>query len=240
MSGDDNSSSTPDSKNDTAQNEDITNDSNTTSTSSSESAGSGRSSPSEEVRVLRATLEETRPTLDTIEGFLSDIDDKAGRTLRLNIGLIGLLLTVVSLGFSQDVPGVSRLINPAFFTGIAASSISILAALLTYTRSTVTVGLGGEDITYILNNDVSEEFLLRSLVRSHRTWIQENGRVNERDARTLFTSHLFLLLSMGYYGFAVVWAYIRPVPQSVILYTSLIALTAILTFVIYLPQSDWV
>ena len=83
--------------------------------------------------ILRATLEETRPTLDTIEGFLSDIDDKAGQTLRLNTILIGLLLTVISLAFSQNLPGVTQFLNLAFYFGLGASGLSIVAALLTYT-----------------------------------------------------------------------------------------------------------
>lgn len=129
--------------------------------------------------VLRTTLKETRPTLDTIEGFLSDIDDKAGQTLRLNTILIGLLLTVISLAFSQNLPGITDFLNLAFYFGLASSGTSIIAALLTYTRSTITPGLSVNDIEQILNNDMTEKTLLLSLVLSHGEWINKNGRVNQ-------------------------------------------------------------
>lgn len=192
---------------------------------------------SEEVEVLRAALNETRPTLETIESFLSDIDDKAGRTLRLNIAIIGILLTALSIGFSQGLPGTNRVLNGAFFFGLIASSISIVAALLTYTRSTITAGLGVQDIDLVLErDDISEEAMLRAILRSHKEWIRTNGRTNERDASSLFVSHVFLLLSMGYYALAVLWVIIQPIPQSVLLYAGIIGLTLILVFIIYLPQ----
>lgn len=191
-----------------------------------------------DTEVLRLTLEETRPTLDTIEDFLSDIDDKAGQTLRLNTIIIGLLLTIISLSLGQNTPDITQFFNFAFFCGLAASSFSIVAALLTYTRSTITPGLAVEDIETILENGMSERVLLLSLVLSHGNWIQENGRVNQRDARTLFTSHLFLFLSMGYYALAVLWGIMRLAPNWR-LWVTIGGLTILLPFIIYLPQTKF-
>lgn len=189
-----------------------------------------------ETEVLRTTLQETRPTLDTLEDFLGDIDDKAGRTLRLNTILIGLLLTALSLAFSQNLPGAAEFLNLAFYLGLVTSGISITTALLTFTRSSIRPGLATEDITEILKQDMNEKVLLLSLVLSHEEWIRENGRVNERDARSLFASHLFLFLSMGYYAFAVGWVFMQPAPQWM-LWLGVVLLFPFLSLVIYLPQT---
>ena len=83
---------------------------------------------------------------------------------------------------------------------------------------------------------MNEKQFLLSLVLSHGDWIRENGRVNERDAQTLFASHLFLFSSMGYYAFAVGWVFVQPMPQYVVVIGSIVLLP-ILWFVIYLPQT---
>lgn len=186
--------------------------------------------------VLRRTLRETRPTLDTIESFLGDIDDKAGRTLRLNTILIGLLLTGFSFSASQNVEAINDFLNLPLYLGLLMSGISITAALLTFTRSEITPGLSDDNIAQILDMEMSEKQLLLSLVLSHGDWIRENGQVNERDAQTLFASHLFLFSSMGYYAFAVGWVFVQPMPQWVVMIGSFVLLP-ILWFVIYLPQT---
>ena len=135
-----------------------------------------------DTEVLRRTLRETRPTLDTIESFLGDIDDKAGRTLRLNTILIGLLLTGFSFSASQNFQAINEFLILPLYLGLLMSGISITASLLTFTRSEITPGLSDENVDQILDMKMNEKQLLLSLVLSHGVWIRENGRVNERDA----------------------------------------------------------
>jgi len=163
---------------------------------------------------LRQILEETRPSIERYADILSDIDDKAARTLRLNTVIFGFLLTFA--GIVTSTPGdqfaaLSRYVNVAYGFGLVASAVSATLALITYTQSEVITGFSVADVTSVFEEELDDQInvnpkiLLLNRLRSHVQWLQVNRSVNRRDSNMLFASHTFLFISLGNYALAVLW-----------------------------------
>jgi len=192
---------------------------------------------STDTEVLQLALNETRPTLDAIQEFLSDIDDKAGRTLRLNTVILGIILTIVSLSSSNPGANIARFVNLGFYAGSFASGTSFIASFITYTRSSITPGITVGDVEGVLEEPIDRKSLLISLLVAHGQWIRENGKVNRQDAFTLFIGHTSLLLSIGYYSLAVVSAFTSSPWWTEMLGIGI--LSVVLIAVIYAPQTPY-
>lgn len=175
-------------------------DSNTSSDDDSKSA----------VETLEVTREMGRAVIDHQIESLSGLNDKAAYTIRLNILILGVLLTVYSLLANTGVNGQSpssHVINGGVGTGVLLSSMSILAAIWTYTSTRKEVGPTGDSILKAINGKTgySKRGWLKGTIRAQANWIDTNDRVNRRDSFMLFISHLYLFVSIGFYAFGVTW-----------------------------------
>ncbi len=105
--------------------------------------------------------DEARETVDAQRETLTDIDTKASRILRLNVALIGILVSVISIArqfgpspesgttaFQQFVNGYTEL-------GIGSLVLSTAFAAMTYTASELDVGLSSENLAEVLTADFS-------------------------------------------------------------------------------------
>jgi hypothetical protein len=150
--------------------------------------GSGASATGEFDLDLVA-LEEGRRTIDKQNEILNNIDDKAARILRINLVIVGLILTGLSIatGAGRQTEPVQQLlldtINIYTQLGLLALLLSTGVAALTYSASALRIGVSGESLRRIVfEGDIPDRKRLRGLTRSYSNWIEQNYRTNAYNA----------------------------------------------------------
>jgi len=134
----------------------------------------------ESVASLRLAREEARTTLDTQLAALDDIDRKAHAVFRLDIALVGVLLSALSAVAALDGVAVSALTNAGTAVGVAAFVGSAVAAGVTYVTGGHHIGASPAGLRRA--EDLSEAAYLAWLVDGYADWIRANERANERKA----------------------------------------------------------
>jgi len=154
---------------------------------------------SDQLPVLRA---EARKTVDARLETLDDIDTKASKILRLNVALIGILVSVVSLAtqFAPDSEsGIGRIepfVNVYTEVGIAALVLSTAFAAVTYTASEVEVGVSSENLTNLLRADFSQSESEELLVKNYIMQINFNRSTNVRNIPLFQLTMVFTILAI--------------------------------------------
>ncbi|WP_181687161.1 hypothetical protein [Halorhabdus salina] len=131
--------------------------------------------------------EEARETVDAQRDTLNDIDTKASRILRLNIALIGILVSVLSIGtqLSDDsgsgLTAIEPFVNIYTGLGVGALLFSTAFAALTYTASELDVGISSDNLTQLLRADFSQEEAEELLLKNYAMRINFNRSINIRN-----------------------------------------------------------
>lgn len=143
---------------------------------------------SSDVESLRIAREEARATLDAQRQTLDDIDDKALSLFRLDVAVVSLLVSALSVAVGTESVAVVSSLGPAF--GIAGGLFVFSAATagLTYAAGGQQVGAGPEGLRAA--SDRSERQLLSWLVDGYADWIGYNERTNVRKALLVTLSAL--------------------------------------------------
>lgn len=165
--------------------------------------------PTEEFDLDLVALEEGRRTIDKQNEILNNIDDKAARILRINLVIVGLLLTGLSVatGTGSETGPVEQLLPSAVNTytelGLFMLLLSTGVAALTYTASALRIGVTGGSLRRIVfEGDTSDRKRLRGLTRSYSKWIEQNYRTNAYNAplatlTLIFLVYAVVLLTLG-------------------------------------------
>lgn len=167
------------------------------------------SGSSDDVDIVKISREEAHRVIDNQVQTLNDIDDKAARLLRINLVLLGIILTGISLAVdtgagSESLQEVSDLYNKYTIGGVVMLLLSTGVAAVTYTSSSLQAGVSANDLRMFLDNDFDDRANLEGLVEGYSEWIEYNYEVNAKNA-PLGTLTLLLLifamtsLSLGVY-----------------------------------------
>ncbi|MBP1987920.1 hypothetical protein [Halolamina salifodinae] len=120
---------------------------------------------------------EARETIDQQIAWVNGIDDKAMRTLRFNVLILGGVVSGVSILLDRGIiDGVEEVTDPFLLMGVLALVGSTSLAALTYTASSMKVGMSSNDIESVHQSDLSDEEYTHKLMTSYRRWIQQNRR----------------------------------------------------------------
>lgn len=170
---------------------------------------------SSEVESLRVTREEACEVLNRQAEAIHDIERKAIHTFRLNVLLLGAVLTVGSLlAGNGTTPEIGRVVNDLVIAGVGASGASIVMSILAYAGSGYQTGIGASDVRTVLRRQVTEDEWLTALLYSYTVWMKRNETANRRDGIVLYIGQFFLFLSVSYYATGVVYGlYIPPDSQ---------------------------
>lgn len=167
-------------------------------------------SPSESTRVTverppdltGVSREEARRTLEEQLRVLEDIDTKAVKVLRVNVVLIGLVLTTVSITVRAGRP-IEGLLNGYFAVGLGCLLASTAVAALTYTTTSMRAGIDADDLRYMLDNDLPDGRNVEELVYSYADWIEFNYETNVRSAPLGTLTVLLLAYAVTFFSFGV-------------------------------------
>lgn len=118
---------------------------------------------------------EARETIDQQIAWVNGIDDKAMRTLRFNVLILGGVVSGVSVLLDRGIiDGVEEVTDPFLLTGVLALVGSTSLAALTYTASSMKVGMSSNDIESVHRRDLADAEYTHKLMTSYRRWIQQN------------------------------------------------------------------
>jgi uncharacterized membrane protein YozB (DUF420 family) len=160
-------------------------------------------SSTEEFDLDLVALEEGRRTIDKQNEILNNIDDKAARILRINLVIVGLLLTGLSVttGTEKQTDPVQEVlpdvINVYTELALLALLLSTGVAALTYTASALRIGVTGGSLRRIVfEGDTPDRKRLRGLTRSYSKWIEQNYRTNAYNAPLATLTLIFLVYAV--------------------------------------------
>lgn len=181
---------------------------------------------------LQMAREEAHRTVDNQVNTLNEIDDKAARLLRVNLIILGVVLTGLSIsieGSSQSAPiEVSNFINLYSTAGIVLLFGSTIVAGLTLTASHMRAGMSGQNLTDMLWNDYSDKENMEGLIESYGRWIHENYRTNAVNAPLGTFTTLLLIYALTGFGLGIFEAINGSIHIVVLLLT--IAILLLITY----------
>ena len=160
--------------------------------------------------------EATRTTLDKQVEWLHEIDDKAMRTLRFNVLLLGLLVPGYSMAVRHGT--ASRLAD--FYSIDTALGISCLVAStalagLTYTASSIDVGVSADDVRVARRARIPDRAAFDALVSSHAEWIRTNRRTILWNSFFVTITVLLLIYGVVFLSLGVASVLAGPIPTVI-------------------------
>jgi hypothetical protein len=173
-----------------------------------------------DLNLLRELRDEARETVEGQRETLSDIDTKASRVLRLNLILLGVLVSVVSIAAQTEPSGdqpmaaVQPFVNVYMKAGIASLVLSTLFAGITYTASELDVGVSSENLLAVLDAPSSTKTVEELLVKNYIMRINFNRSSNIRNIPLVQATILLVLIAMVLISLGVYEAVIGPAPWS--------------------------
>lgn len=173
-----------------------------------------RSSFDGDPEVLSTLREEAQRTVDQQVATLNDIDTKASRILRINIVLLGLLVTGISYVSQADGVAVAAFDNPYFVGGVGGVVVSSALAGLTYSASEVDGGVGADNVATTLDSGVQSELFSEYLLQNYAMRVNFNRSTNVRNAPLITATILSLVAALGLIGLGSFRAFYGPVPHS--------------------------
>lgn len=154
--------------------------------------------------------QEAQRTINEQVQTLNDIDSKAIKILRVNVVLVGLVLTAVSfIANSSDSAGqLTDLINAYSIVGVGLLLLSTVLAALTYSVSTFRGGMSYEDVRQFvgMSEKYSDVQVLEGIVLSYAEWIRFNDTTNIRNSVYITATILTLVYALVALALSVVVA----------------------------------
>lgn len=154
----------------------------------------------EAARRLRA---EGRSTLDHQLDALDDIDSKASSILRVNMLLLGLILTALSLAAEDGIISLGELSNGYTFVGIIFLLLSTAFAALTYTASDTEVGIDSKTMRNALEADLTSREVEVGMAEGYAYWIDFNARTNTLNTVLITLTSWFIVISLANFSLGI-------------------------------------
>ncbi|MFB6177369.1 MAG: hypothetical protein ABEI99_09550 [Halobaculum sp.] len=141
-------------------------------------------------------LAQAQRVVDEQRQYLTDIDTKAVKLLRLNVLLIGVGVSVFSASSRAGSFHVAVLSNWYTVVGSLLLLLSTVASGAAYTRSRVTVGPNPHGIVRLASTEADPDLVRRGLAASYAEWIAENRRAVSRTQPRVIGSIVSLLSAL--------------------------------------------
>lgn len=147
---------------------------------------------------LEVGYSEARTVIDSQRDVLSDIDEKAIRTVRLNALIMGVVVGAAQLA------GATIFHFPILTGGTICLFLSLGAGLITCSESDLYLGANRAYIERLIANEFDDASWETDLLIRMGDWMEANQRVIQWNGRLLFVTQTLLLLGITGIGLAVV------------------------------------
>lgn len=145
-----------------------------------------------EIETARGIHEEARTVLDHQTQLLNDIDDKAARTVRITILLVGAILGVATFGEQGEI----SFTNPYILWGSVYLISSIALGMKTYNVSDPYLGPNPRDMDDLMKEETEKEMLLFLVKEGYRDWIYRMDFLNRENGLYLDLTQVSLILGI--------------------------------------------
>lgn len=145
------------------------------------------------------TYQEARTVIDHQIDTLSDIDDKALRTVRLTVVLVGVLATAIELNVVQNLD------DTLLVVGGGMLFLSMLIGMTTYGESNLYLGPNKSYINTLAASDFDDETWDEDLLTTMGEWIEDNYDEISWNARLLTYTQAALLMGLLFVSGAIVF-----------------------------------
>lgn len=136
---------------------------------------------------LETTHREARVVLEAQNNAISDIDDKAMRTVRITIVLVGIVVAAARIG------GTGIFNRYLFAAGNGILLVSLITGVLTYSESNLYIGPNKDYIVQLVNDDFQETRWDRDILETYADWIEENFEDVRWNGFLLFVTQILML-----------------------------------------------
>lgn len=171
---------------------------------------------SEQMPELRS---EAQKTVNSQIETINDIDTKASQILRLNILLIGVIVSVLSLVAQGGGDGnlyftdIEAFINTYMGLGFASLVLSTAFAAMTYGASELDTGINVENIESFLAVDFTEEEVEELLLKNYASRINFNRSTNIRNLPLITATLNLVVAGVVFFSLGIFEAAIGTVPR---------------------------
>lgn len=184
--------------------------------------------------------EEARYTLDHQIEKIHKEDKKAVGVFRINLLIIGLLLSALTITTRSNSPPLGELINAHTVLGTFAIGTSSLIAAMTYTSSEFQMGVGSPVIRDVATGKMTTKEFDEKLGEKYANWIRRNQVVHQYNAYAISYSISLVIVGLLFYsvGTVVGAESMRGSTLSYVLLTIEIISIAPISLAIF--SSDWI
>lgn len=150
---------------------------------------------------------------------INDIDTKASQILRLNILLVGVIVSVLSIATQSGadralyVTEMSSFANVYMGLGFASLVLSTAFAAMTYGTSELDTGIDVENIENFLEVDFSEEEVEELLLKNYASRINFNRSTNIRNLPLITATLNLVVAGVVFFSLGIYDATIGTVPR---------------------------
>lgn len=194
--------------------------------------------------LLSELRSEARVTVSSQRETLTDIDSKASKILRLNVLLIGAIISALSIATqitgsantansSNPLP-LHEFLNAYTKLGVGFLILSTALAALTYTASELDVGVSSNNLKNLIKADFSTAERQELLLKNYIVRINFNRSTNIRNIPLITSTILFVVSGVVFFTLGTYEAVIGAVPWwlsglSLLLLVSIIQVSGLVT-----------
>ncbi|MFD1588058.1 hypothetical protein ACFR9U_13825 [Halorientalis brevis] len=155
-----------------------------------------------ETAAYRRTITESRETLQNQINLANEIDDKAMRTTRTAVLILGIVIS--ALGVTQGNPLDSVSIWTLFVAGfgVLILATSAVIGVGTYTVTNIPYGIGTNYRKDVLEGGYSEKEWLIELIRGYNQWSRDLSEQNDHNRDLLSRVQILLIFGISFLLFA--------------------------------------
>ncbi|ELY92050.1 hypothetical protein [Natrinema altunense] len=143
-----------------------------------------------DIETLRFVCDESRNVIDHQIDDLNDIDDKALRTVRITMVVVGFLVA------AAQVENADPIFNRITTLGGLFLLLSITTGVLTYSASNLDLGPGPDYLIDVLSESNSEKEERIEATRSYAYWMYKNETVLQKNGWYLIITQFLLIFGM--------------------------------------------
>lgn len=148
-----------------------------------------------DLHALQLAREESRAVLDHQVALMNDIDDKAMRTVRTAVVILGILASAGGIAGTATLEAVSALVLLLLAIGVGCLFGATFAGIGTYAASDLEFGIGDVYRQDVRAYRYSQREYLTFLLDGYDEWISTMRTKTRRNATYLFWTQVLLVAS---------------------------------------------
>ena len=152
----------------------------------------------------KVACQEARSTVDQQIEKIHKEDQKAVGIFRVNLLVIGILSSAISLSIRTDVLATSSFINAHTAIGALALILSSVVAAMAYTSSKFEMGVDPSQVDLASDGDKTREDIYETLSKQYSNWIARNQSVHQFNAYAITWSMILAIAGVVFFAGGVV------------------------------------